>query len=793
MLLDADILEVWCELLDDITIVRNQAGQEEFEFVQVKSNKLNQLWSVAKLCERDQKNPGTSILEKLFANERGAEPCRFRIVTCCDVNNELKLLTFRLDSPVRTAPNKDFTRLCQQVAKKIPDCKSPIGSDTSSWLSRTEWDIWYSEEAIREKSLSNLRAFGKVIGVFLPDNQWRDIYEKIYSKVEKAGEAKWKINLDAKKFKRDKFLDWVIPLIKLSDVPENLPRSGIKQLVGREQTLEELHQQLQEDGAVSVIKGMRGVGKTELALQYALKYKRTYPGGICWLDTRENVPSQIVKFARSRLQLDIPKDISDPAEQVGFCWGHWHLPGKVLVVLDDVNNFGEVKPYLPTQNERFRVVITTHWNFDDLPFSPLPLKELTEVLALQVLAQWIGAEQISCDAITKEDVASELCKRLGYLPLALHLVARYVKKRRIKLSEMLHRLAEKGLNHQALQVDESDRTGTMKIERGVAAAFELSWEELSESARRLGCSLSVCASTHTAYLLVKSVTEEQDIEFLEDANVELEDLHLIQEKETYQMHPLIRDFFQNKLDNADDLLLSIKQKVNNFLSSDEELHDFLTWVTQKASSVDIICKPSDIRKFYFTLIHNFPLARWIAGELGSIPKIQGLDENIFNYDLAYEHLYEIYLDLSLIFALYSEDIEEFRRDLDGCRADSVRAPKLYQEIEKLKTKLPEEEIDFENFFDEDWQREKLLLEEKIWQENSQIWLNKLRYLIIKYRKIRLDWKFTPEQMTQLEHYYSANILLEDCLNSDCKVSQNIKDKLEAELLVPVERLREERV
>lgn len=178
--------------------------------------------------------------------------------------------------------------------------------------------------------------------------------------------------------------------------------------------------------------------------------------------------------------------------------------------------------------------------------------------------------------------------------------------------------------------------------------------------------------------------------------------------------------------------------MDNFLSSDEELHDFLTWVTQKASSVDIICKSSDIRKFYFTLIHNFPLARWIAGELGSIPKIQGLDENNFNYDLAYEHLYEIYLDLSLIFALYSENIEEFRRDLDGCRADSVRDSKLYQVLEQLKTKLPEEEIDFEKFFDEEWQREKLLIEEKLWQENSQMWLNKLRYSIIKYRNIRLD-------------------------------------------------------
>ncbi|MEL6987800.1 MAG: NB-ARC domain-containing protein, partial [Bacteroidota bacterium] len=51
----------------------------------------------------------------------------------------------------------------------------------------------------------------------------------------------------------------------------NLKNSGVAKFVGRETALKKIHQKLQKTDrvAISTLSGMGGIGKTELALQYA--------------------------------------------------------------------------------------------------------------------------------------------------------------------------------------------------------------------------------------------------------------------------------------------------------------------------------------------------------------------------------------------------------------------------------------------------------------------------------------------------------------------------------------------
>lgn len=71
---------------------------------------------------------------------------------------------------------------------------------------------------------------------------------------------------------------------KLTPSPlQHIPYKGSNHFVGREQALAQLHATLQQTDrvAITAIAGIGGIGKTELAIQYAQRHRTHYPGGIC--------------------------------------------------------------------------------------------------------------------------------------------------------------------------------------------------------------------------------------------------------------------------------------------------------------------------------------------------------------------------------------------------------------------------------------------------------------------------------------------------------------------------------
>ena len=343
----------------------------------------------------------------------------------------------------------------------------------------------------------------------------------------------------------------------LGNIPENFSRrTGAKKFVGRGDVINILHEQLKvtEQVAITSVTGMAGIGKTELALQYAHFHliQKTYTGGICWLNCRrQNVGPQIISFAISQFNLSFSKD-DDLQTQIDSCWRNWQ-DGNVLVIFDDVVNYKDISDFLPPGKSRFKVLITTRQKWLTQSFQRLELEVLDKDAALELLISYVGSARIQGEL----EEAEALCKDLGFLPLGLELVARYLERKpSLSLAKTRERL---GLEHKSLEAFSQDMTA----ERGVAAAFELSWKELDKDDKELGCLLSLFAAAKIPWNLVEQCLSDVDEKDLEDRRDEkLVHLSLLQSlgDNCYEFHPLIREFCRNKLSELD-LVEEMKQNV----------------------------------------------------------------------------------------------------------------------------------------------------------------------------------------------------------------------------------------
>lgn len=55
------------------------------------------------------------------------------------------------------------------------------------------------------------------------------------------------------------------------------------------------------------------------------------------------------------------------------------------------------------------------------------------------------------------------------------------------------------------------------------------------------------------------------------------------------------------VESADDLLLKIKQQIDDLVENDEKMQKFLAWIERKCSKVNIPYKPTTVCAFYIYL------------------------------------------------------------------------------------------------------------------------------------------------------------------------------------------------
>jgi tetratricopeptide (TPR) repeat protein len=328
------------------------------------------------------------------------------------------------------------------------------------------------------------------------------------------------------------------------------PREG--ELIGREKDLTRLHELLQSKKNVCVVSGMGGVGKTELVRNYATNddCKAHFSGGIFYVDARSrgNIVADIMAVTQYHFQAQIEDGLSD-TQKVTQCWEAWKTQTEaVLLILDDVSGLAKnFKQYLPPADlGKLRLLITSRDTPDQRIAEELLLKVLLSESAVELLASIIGEERVARET----PAAEKLCQELGYLPLALELVGYYLEDedyQSLSLSAMLDKLKEK-VKHPSLSPEEVPMV--IAATRGVQAAFDLSWDELTPEAKYLACVLGSFASAAIHWDFVRGIYKNLQGESFSEDNLKdkwlksLRKLHLVLTVETdiYDLHPLIRDY-----------------------------------------------------------------------------------------------------------------------------------------------------------------------------------------------------------------------------------------------------------
>ncbi|MGB3137758.1 MAG: tetratricopeptide repeat protein [Nodosilinea sp.] len=220
------------------------------------------------------------------------------------------------------------------------------------------------------------------------------------------------------------------------------------------------------------------------------------------------------------------------------------------MIFDDVTGPNEtdayraIKPYLPPPESRFRVLLTTRLQLG-ASIQPFPIDVLSPEASLALLTSLIGVERVDQEL----DIANALCEWLGYLPLGLELVGRFLaRKPTWSLAKMQQRLNDKSLVAKALCQAQPDMTAAHE---SLAAAFELSWQDLEESVQELAYRLSLFALAPITWQWIENWYEGTDADELEDWRdeglVNRSLLNIDGDNDTVQLHQIIREFFRAKL------------------------------------------------------------------------------------------------------------------------------------------------------------------------------------------------------------------------------------------------------
>ncbi|MFE9429254.1 BTAD domain-containing putative transcriptional regulator [Kitasatospora sp. NPDC006697] len=253
-----------------------------------------------------------------------------------------------------------------------------------------------------------------------------------------------------------------------------------------------------------LVTGPAGVGKTSLVLHWAHGAVDRFPDGRLHADlrgfdeTEPRDPAEVLAGFLTALGVSeeqLPATLDERSRRYRDL-----LAGRrVLVVLDNARDYGQLAPLLPAAEDTPVTVITSRNRLGDLLVQagavPLPLDVLPPAEALELLRRALDPQRVDAEPVA----AAEIADRCDHLPLALRLAAARLAAR-----------PDWTLGHLAEEIsDEQSRLAALSTagsgSLGIAATLNLTRRALGSDAGRffgyLGLHPGAVIDPHAAAVL----------------------------------------------------------------------------------------------------------------------------------------------------------------------------------------------------------------------------------------------------------------------------------------------------
>lgn len=212
----------------------------------------------------------------------------------------------------------------------------------------------------------------------------------------------------------------------------NIPRRN-PNFTGRDQLLKDLHTSLTDGNHTALtqqaLHGLGGIGKSQLAIEYAYRYSTSYDHA--WWIHAEEESSIITHYTALATALQLPeKDAEEQAVIINAVRKWLNTHNGWLLVFDNARDTASIRNYLPDGTGGHVLITSRNPDWRTIG-TPLQVTVWKRDESIAFLKQRTGQDQ------QENPDANELADELGDLPLALEQAAAFIEKRHITITEYL--------------------------------------------------------------------------------------------------------------------------------------------------------------------------------------------------------------------------------------------------------------------------------------------------------------------------------------------------------------------